>query len=162
MQHSATSADNQEAIQQLPRQDDAEQSWLDWANGYSTLAASGLTCTRIDADGADFVLDKANFPPNPNGAVNGGIVALVADQAMGVAAIRTAPAGRQPVTAVLETHFHRPAFAPLTLTASVIPGGRTIRTVQVVVRDKDGKHCASATGTMSMTDASGGGTGRTA
>ena len=151
MDQLASPAHNMSAIQRVPHQDDPEESWLAWANNYSTLTASGLVCTRIDVDSAEFVLDQARFPPNPNGAVNGGMVALVADQAMGVAAIRTTPVGQQPVTVVLETHFHRPAFVPLTLTASVVPGGRTIRTVQVIVRDEEGRQCATATGTMATT-----------
>jgi uncharacterized protein (TIGR00369 family) len=159
MDQLATSAHNMSAIQGVPHLDDPEKNWLAWANNYSTLTASGLVCTRIDADSAEFVLNEARFPPNPNGAVNGGMVALVADQAMGVAAIRTTPAGQQPVTVVLETHFHRPAFTPLTLTASLVPGGRTIRTVQVVVRDRDGRQCATATGTMAATQTSARGPG---
>jgi uncharacterized protein (TIGR00369 family) len=143
--------DTLDAIHRVPAEDAPEASWLAWANTYSTLTAAGLVCTRIESGHAEFKLEEARFPPNPNGAVNGGVVALVADQAMGVAAIRSTPAGQQPVTVVLETHFHRPAFPPLTLTASLIPGGRTIRTVQVEVLDKNGRRCATATGTMATT-----------
>jgi uncharacterized protein (TIGR00369 family) len=151
MDHRATTFDTLDAIHRVPAKDAPEESWLAWANNYSTLTAAGLVCTRIEAGSAEFTLEEARFPPNPNGAVNGGIVALVVDQAMGVAAIRSTPAGQQPVTIVLETHFHRPAFPPLTLTASLIPGGRTIRTVQVIVLDKNGQQCATATGTMAAT-----------
>jgi GTP-dependent phosphoenolpyruvate carboxykinase len=35
-------------------------------------------------------------------------------------------------------HFH----------ARLIPGGRNISTVEVVVDDRDGQHCVTATGTM--------------
>lgn len=147
----ASPAHNRTALERIPHHDDPEERWVAWANDYSTLTASGLECTRIDVDTAEFVLEEDHFPPNPNGAVNGGMVALVADQAMGVAAIRSTPPGQQPVTVVLETHFHRPAFTPLTLTATLLSAGRTIRTVRVDVKDESGRLCATATGTMAAT-----------
>jgi len=135
-------------ILRVPNREDPDEEWMAWANSYSTLIAARMTCTRIDSQSADFLLKDSIFPLNPNGAVNGGMVSLVADQAMGVLAIRTAAERRLPVTAVLAVHFHRPALAPLTLHAQLIPGGRNIKTVEVVVMDRDGQRCVTATGTM--------------
>jgi uncharacterized protein (TIGR00369 family) len=140
--------DTTTAIQRVPRREDSDDDWRTWANSYSTLRAARMTCTRIDDHSADFVLEDSFFPLNPNGAVNGGVVSLVADQAMGVLAIRTAAEGSLPATAVLQVHFHRPALAPLTLRANLIPGGRNIKTVEILVSDRDGQRCVTATGTM--------------
>jgi uncharacterized protein (TIGR00369 family) len=136
------------AISQMPRKDDPHEAWLSWANEYATLRASRMVCIRIDHEGAEFVLEENPFPLNPNGAVNGGVVSLAVDQAMGVVAIRAADTGSAPVTAVLQVNFHRPAFGPLTLRARRIPGGRNISTVEVSVDDRDGQLCATAMGTM--------------
>lgn len=140
--------DTAAAIKMVPRCEDSDETWLAWANEWATLRASNLACTRISAASADFVLEETSFPLNPNGAVNGGMVSLAVDQVMGVLAIRTASTGTHPVTAVLQVHFHRPAYPPLTFGARLIPGGRNIRTVEVVVHDRDGRHCVTGTGTM--------------
>lgn len=140
--------DTAAAIKMVPRRENSDETWLAWANDWATLRASNLACTRISAASADFVLEETSFPLNPNGAVNGGMVSLAADQAMGVLAIRTASTGTHPVTAVLQAHFHRPAYPPLHFHARLIPGGRNISTVEVVVDDRDGQHCVTAIGTM--------------
>lgn len=140
--------DTADAIKMVPPREESDETWLAWANDWATVRASNLACTRISPASADFLFEQSSFPLNPNGAVNGGMVSLVADLAMGVLAFRTASTGTHPVTAVLQVHFHRPAYPPLALRARLIPGGRNISTVEVVVDDRDGQHCVTATGTM--------------
>ena len=142
--------DTKLGIESMPEHEDTDDVWIDWATGYPTVRALNLKCTEIAAGSATFVFDDVPFPPNPNGAVNGGMVALAADQVMGVLAARTAPTGSVPVTAVLNVQFHSPAHPPLTLHAEVIPGGRFIQTVEVVARDVEGRRCSTATGTMAV------------
>jgi len=142
--------DTKLGIATMPAREDPHDVWLDWANAYPTLRAINLVCVELDDRTATFVLDDVPFPPNPNGAVNGGVVALAADQVMGVLAARTAPTGSVPVTAVLSVSFHAPAQAPLTLRAEVVPGGRFVSTIDVVVQGADGARCSSATGTMAV------------
>jgi len=142
--------DTKLGIARMPAHEDPDDVWLTWANEYPTLRAVNLTCVELRDRSASFLLDDAPFPPNPNGAVNGGIVALAADQAMGILAARTAPTGSVPVTAVLNVAFHAPALPPLTMTAEVVPGGRFVSTVEVIVRRADGARCSTATGTMAV------------
>jgi len=142
--------DTKLGIARMPAHEDPHEVWLAWANAYPTLRAVNLTCVELKDRSAIFLLDDVPFPPNPNGAVNGGFVTLAADQAMGVLAARTAPTGSVPVTAVLNVSFHSPAQAPLTLEAEVVPGGRNVSTIEVVVRGADGSRCSSATGTMAL------------
>jgi len=142
--------DTKLGIATMPAHEDPHDVWLAWANAYPTLRAVNLTCVELADRTATFVLDDVPFPPNPNGAVNGGIVALAADQVMGVLAARTAPTGSVPVTAVLSVSFHAPALPPLSIVAEVVPGGRFVQTIEVVVRGADGSRCSSATGTMAV------------
>jgi uncharacterized protein (TIGR00369 family) len=137
-------------IAAMPAHEDADEAWRAWADDYPTMRALNMTCTRVQGRTAEFVLDDVPFPPNPNGAVNGGVIALAADQVMGVMAARVSPTGSVPVTAVLSVVFHAPAFAPVTLLAQTIPGGRFIQTIEVVARGADGRRCATVTGTMAV------------
>jgi len=142
--------DTKLGIEVMPAHEDPDDVWLGWANGYPTVRALNLTCTELAEQSATFSFDEVPFPPNPNGAVNGGMVALAADQVMGVLAARTAPTGSLPVTAVLNVQFHSPAYPPITFHAQVIPGGRFVQTVEVVAHDADGRRCSTATGTMAV------------
>jgi uncharacterized protein (TIGR00369 family) len=134
----------------MPSHEDGDEHWTTWAAGYPTVCALNLECNEVRATTAEFVLGKPPFPPNPNGAVNGGIIALAVDQIMGVLAARVAPTGSMPVTAVLNVIFHAPAFAPVTLTARAVPGGRSIQTIEVSAHGADGRLSSTSTGTMSV------------
>jgi uncharacterized protein (TIGR00369 family) len=142
--------DTKLGIEAMPAHEEADEVWLEWATAYPTVRALNLVCRELSPHGATFFFDDVPFPPNPNGAVNGGMVALAADQVMGVLAARCAPTGSVPVTAVLNVQFHSPAQPPLTFRAHVLPGGRFIQTVEVLTIDADGRRCATATGTMAV------------
>jgi acyl-coenzyme A thioesterase PaaI-like protein len=142
--------DTKLGIAAMPAHEDADETWRRWANAYPTVKAINMLCADLSRGAATFVLDDVPFPPNPNGALNGGIVALATDQVMGVLAARVAPTGSVPVTAVLNVQFHAPAHTPVTLLAQAIPGGRFVQTIEVVARGADGRRCATATGTMAM------------
>lgn len=142
--------DTKLGIAAMPTHEDADDTWREWAEAYPTIRALNMTCSRVESRSAVFVLDDAPYPPNPNGAVNGGMIALAADQVMGVLAARVAPTGSVPVTAVLNVAFHAPALPPVTLVAQAIPGGRFIQTIEVVAHGADGRRCSTATGTMAV------------
>jgi len=142
--------DTKLGIANMPAHEDTNEVWREWASSYPTVRALNMICAEVGARRATFVLDDVPFPPNPNGAVNGGVIALAADQVMGVMAARVSPTGSVPVTAVLSVVFHAPAFAPVTLLAQTIPGGRFIQTIEVVARGADGRRCATVTGTMAV------------
>lgn len=139
-----------DAIRGLPARDGSDASWREWANAYPTVTAAGLRCVEINGGVGRFVLDGEPYPSNPNGAVNGGMVALAADQVMGVVALRNAPPGAVPVTAALHVQYHSPAYPPLTLDGSLMAGGKVVQAVQVVVLDAQGRRCGTAIGTMAV------------
>lgn len=122
--------------------------WLGWAKSLPMCQDLGLICTEISERSATFTLSEVPLSPNPNGAVNGGLVAAAADQAMGVIAVRMSPPGLLPATASLHIQFHSPALAPLTLRASALGGGRRVVYVEVAVEDRNGRRCATSQGTM--------------
>ena len=142
--------DTKVGIAGMPAHEDSDQAWQAWADGYPTMRAVNLRCTGVGALAATFILDEVPYPPNPNGAVNGGVLALAADQAMGVLSARVSPTGSVPVTAALAVQFHSPAYPPLTLRAQAIPGGRVVRAIEVIVHDAEGRRCSTASGTMAV------------
>ena len=134
----------------IPRHEAPDEEWRAWADLYPTFASSGLRCVAMGSTTGSFEFDGTPFPLNPNGAVNGGIVALVADQIMGVMGARIAPTGSMPVTAALTVHYHAPALEPLRLEAVALHGGRSLQTIEVAVYDARGRRCSTATGTMAL------------
>lgn len=142
--------DTQGSIAAMPAHEDPNTAWVDWVNSYPTFLASGLRCLEMGEGEARFGLDETLFPLNPNGAVNGGVVALAADQVMGALAARVTPTGAVPVTATLQVQYHAPAFPLLTLDAVALGGGRVIQAIEVIVRNADGRRCCTATGTMAV------------
>lgn len=142
--------DTDTGIRAMPAREDDDRAWMDWANAYPSVAAVGLRCTAISEASATFSLIEPPFPVNPNGSVNGGVLALAFDQIMGVAAGRAAPTGSMPATVSLNVSFHRPSRGPLRFESELIPGGRTVVVVHVVALDESRRRCASATGTMAF------------
>jgi uncharacterized protein (TIGR00369 family) len=122
--------------------------WLTWANGLPFCRDLGLHCVEFGDTTAVFRMDTPALTPNPNGAVNGGIVAAAADQVMGAVTLRMSRDGQLPATGSLHIQFHRPARAPITLRATYLGGGRRTKFVEVIVEDKFGNRCATSQGTM--------------
>ena len=147
--------DTKQGIARMPAHEDTDEVWREWACSYPTVRALNMICAEVGPRRTTFVLDDVPFPPNPNGAVNGGMIALAADQVIGVLAARVAPTGSVPVTAVLSVVFHAPAYAPVTMEAHAVPGGRFVQTVEVVARGADGRRCSTVTGTMAVGSAKG-------
>jgi len=142
--------DTATGIQAMPAHEDSDDAWIAWANTYPSLRVVGLRCTSLSGLSAVFDLAEPPFPENPNGSANGGLLALAFDQVMGVVAGRSAPTGSMPATVTLTVHFHRPARGQLRFEAMLVPGGRTVASVDVVAFDAHGRRCASATGTMAL------------
>jgi uncharacterized protein (TIGR00369 family) len=127
---------------------DAPATWPDWANSWSTLRALNMVCTAVDAQSGEFFIDEMPFPPNPNGSVNGGMLACAADQVLGIMSTLSSTAGSVPATATLHMWFHRPATLPVMFHAKVLPGGRKTKFIEVAIEDAAGNRCATAHGTM--------------
>lgn len=122
--------------------------WFEWANALPFCRDLGLRCVEFDDSSAVFRMERPALTPNPNGAVNGGIVAAAADQVMGAVARRVGAKGLLPATASLHVQFHLPALAPLTFRAISLGGGRRTKFIEVVVEDREGNRCATSQATM--------------
>jgi len=129
---------------------DAWSRWVEWANGLPNFAETGLECAKVGPGSVIATFDGSRFSPNPNGAVNGGLVLAAVDQCMGVVALTALPAGELAVTATFTAEFLRPAFSPLTLQARVTQSGRSLVFVAVEVRSGDGKLSVRCGGAMAV------------
>lgn len=125
-----------------------ESAWITWAEALPLFDALRLRCESIRDGHGVFRLEASVFGLNPNGSVNGGLVAAVVDQVMGALSMRHVRAGFVVNTASLDVRFLRPAFAPLTLEGTIIKAGRTLVFVDVLVRDASARLASSASGTM--------------
>lgn len=123
--------------------------WPAWAAELPFVRAVELHPTIVVPGRAFAVLERSVWPLNPNGAVNGGLIAAVADQVMGIAAMTVVEPGLMTATATLDSHYLRPARLPLTFDAHVTRSGRSITFVQLDVTGADGRSCLAALGTWS-------------
>lgn len=131
-----------------PVADAPEAAWVAWANDVLPVKALGLRCIAFGEHSAVFEWAQVPFPMNPNGAVNGGMVAAAADQMFGVLASRPAGRERLAVTGTLHAQYHRPAYLPLTVRGNLLPSGNRVVFVEVVVEDQAGRRCATCSGSM--------------
>ena len=101
------------------------------------------------ADGeAVFVLDVDERHENPMGFVQGGIICVLADAAMGFAFVTTLADGESFTTVEMKTNFLRPvASGRLTATGRMLNRGRTLGLAEAHVRDEEGRLIAHATST---------------
>ncbi|BBY80234.1 PaaI family thioesterase [Mycolicibacterium pulveris] len=127
---------------------DTDADWLGWVNVLPFCRDLGLRCEEFTREVAVFRMARPALTPNPNGAVNGGIVVAAADQVMGAMAMRVSEPGQLPATGSLHIQYHRPALAPLLFRATPLGGGRRMKFIEVVVEDADGNRCATSQGTM--------------
>jgi uncharacterized protein (TIGR00369 family) len=122
--------------------------WLDWANRLPLCVDLSMTCSEIGDGRATFHMAEAPLTANPNGGVNGGLVAAAIDQVMGAIGMLESPHGCAIATATLAVQYLRPAHAPLTFRGTATKRGRTLVFIDVVVEDADGRLTTSASGTM--------------
>lgn len=118
-----------------------------WASEWRSIAALNMVCLGFDDDSVEFRLESVPFPTNPNGSINGGILAAVADQAFGALALRASP-DFIPATANLQVEFHRPLIGPALIHGRVLPGGRRLQFLEAVLSDEQGRRCVTAHATM--------------
>lgn len=130
-----------------PTTEAPDEEWIAWASAWRSVAALELTCLELTAAGALLRGGPGSFPLNPNGAVNGGVLASMADQSFGVLAVRASPRF-VPATANLQIEFHRPLLGEVTVRASVLPGGRRLQFLEAALEDAAGRRCATAHATM--------------
>ncbi|MFD8098501.1 PaaI family thioesterase [Nocardia fluminea] len=123
--------------------------WKDWADAIPAVSSMALECTEVSQGHAAMRMAASPWPPNPNGAVHGGLVAAAADHVGGLAAVTQVSLTGLPATAALSGQYIRPAFAPLTFDARVVNAGRTVVFVHIEVTNHDGQLCSFFTGSWS-------------
>jgi uncharacterized protein (TIGR00369 family) len=120
-------------------------------NDLWALRAIRATIERLEPGQADVSLDPPTESLNPNGAVNGGVIAAAMDMTGGFAVASSGPDTEYSSTVDLAIHFMAPARAlPLTLRSRVLRRGRRMCFVGVEVTDAEGKSCATATGSWAL------------
>lgn len=121
---------------------------LQWYQQTEWVRMIGMRVLEVGDDWARTALEPPADLLNPNGAVNGGILACYMDLTGGLLVGRSVEEGQPSATIELGIHFMRAAAqTPLTATARVRRRGRSLMFVSVDAVDAAGKPCVSATGT---------------
>ncbi len=95
------------------------------------------------------VMPAHEWLASPSGRLQGGTLAMLADAAMQVAVVSTAPAATAVAGIDLKVNFLRPGIVDgrdLVATAEVVHAGRTLAITRAQVTNADGKPVALATG----------------
>lgn len=108
----------------------------------------GLDIVSYGDGEAVFSMEVEERHENPMGFVQGGVICVLADGAMGFAFATTLDDGESFTTIEMKTNFLRP-FAAGRLVASgrVLNRGRTLGLTEAHVRDQEGRLIAHATST---------------
>ena len=108
----------------------------------------GMEIESVERGRAVTTLHAGPRHANPMGTLHGGILADLADAAMGMAYASTLADGEAFTTLELKINFLRPVWdARLTATGTVKQGGRTVGLVECDVIDEDGRLIAHASST---------------
>ena len=95
-----------------------------------------------------FAMEVEERHENPMGFVQGGVICILADAAMGFAFVTTLADGESFTTVEMKTSFLRPFKAGrLIATGRLINRGRTLGLTEAHVRDEQGRLIAHATST---------------
>jgi len=131
-----------------------EDAWRRYAERQPLFDAYAVRCTAIEPGRAVFVLGESPIRLNPNGAVHGGVVAALADGAVGTVFVRSVEPGLLPATASLTVDYHRPAFPPLTFEATLAAQGRTLAFCDVSITDSEGRIAGRARAVIAVKEMS--------
>ncbi len=109
----------------------------------------GLRLVEAASGRATFALPATEWLCPPSGKVEGGVIAMLADAALGAAVMTVTPAKTAMAPFDLKVNFLRPGIADgreLMARGTVTHAGRTIVVAHCEVVNADGKHVALATG----------------
>lgn len=108
----------------------------------------GLSLKSFQEGEAIVTYTATDSHTNPMGAVQGGMLAVLADAAMGWAYMTTLGDGDGFTTLEMKINFLRPVWkGTLTATARLKKGGKTVGLVECDVMDAEGNLAAHAVGT---------------
>lgn len=115
-------------------------------------AAFGVRVDHASEGSVDLSWEARADDLNLQGRVHGGLLATLADIAMGLAVRTAVEPGRRHVTIELSVHYLRPARpGALTAEGRVVRVGRQIAFADAEVRDASGRPLVRASGTYSVT-----------
>lgn len=110
---------------------------------------TGIRPTAVSEGRASMEMPASEWLNSPAGRLQGGTITMLADAAMAIAALSTAPAGTAIAGLDLKINFLRPGLAdgrPLFATAEVEHSGRTLAVTRARIANAEGKPVALATG----------------
>jgi uncharacterized protein (TIGR00369 family) len=113
-------------------------------------ALTGLRPVEVGEGRATAVLPASEWLNSPTGRLQGGAIAMLADFAITVAVLTTAPAGMAIAGLDLKVNFLRPVVGDgrdLTARAQVEHSGRTLAISRATITDDDRRPVMLATGT---------------
>ncbi len=123
--------------------------WLEYCNEHPAAKAVGLTAVHTDGQVMRFRLSHAPAM-NPNGSVNGGLLAAALDNALAQTAMTGMPDDGLPNTAGMNVQYLRPAIPSLDILVRVTRGGRRMVFVRAEVFTKGDVLCATADGMFAV------------
>ncbi len=108
----------------------------------------GFTLTTMNSGQAVIEFEASERHANPMGTLHGGVLAAIADAAMGVACMSTLGEGESFTTLEMKINFLRPVWkAKLRAVGNVVKAGRTVGLVESDVTDEEGRLVARASST---------------
>jgi acyl-CoA thioesterase len=129
------------------RNGDDKETFEAWSDAQVFAQAFGLVCRSASWGETVMELSTSPLMLNPNGAVHGGIIAAVIDNAMGATALTVLPAGGAAVTTTLNISYLAPAMLPLEFRTRVVRKASRVLFMEVAVLSA-GTVVDAATGTM--------------
>jgi uncharacterized protein (TIGR00369 family) len=113
---------------------------------------SGMRVTHVEPGSVSVSLELGEHHANLQGFAHGGILATLADAAMGLSVRSTMEPGRRHVTIELGVHYLRPVrTGTVTATGTAVRVGRDVAYAEAAIADERGTELARASGTYSVT-----------
>lgn len=124
---------------------------LRWWSTTEVVRSIGMAVEEVGDGWARTTLDPPAALRNPNGAVNGGVLASFMDLAGGLVVGMTVGHEQPSATIELGIHYLRAAIAtPLTATSRIVRRARNFMFMSIEAVDARGRPCVAATGTWAI------------
>jgi uncharacterized protein (TIGR00369 family) len=122
-----------------------------WFNDLGAFSAAGIECIELRPGIFRARMTVPEAMRNDSGAINGGVLAFLADQAGGGASWTLVDPDHGPVTVSLSMNFLRPAMGgALEVVGTVARRGKSLAHLDIVVFDESGARCLTASGVWSL------------
>jgi uncharacterized protein (TIGR00369 family) len=113
----------------------------------------GMEVVAASPGRVEVALDAAEHHLNLQGLLHGGVIAMLADTATGLAVRSMVPTGRRHVTVQLDVHYLAPGRpGRITAVGTTVRVGATIGYAEADVTDERGRLLARATATVAVTE----------